>query len=104
VLRACKEEIEPYGPLIVGVDPARKGADSTAIAWRRGHCIVKTERRHRLDTMELRAGLLRLSVRTSRLRSIILDRPPGGRFSSDGGHGELCRKPRFDAPLSDLFP
>ena len=41
VLKARKEKIEPYGPLIVGVDPAGKGADRTAIAFRRGHCIEK---------------------------------------------------------------
>ena len=35
VMRARKvKDIEPYGPLIIGVDPAAKGADSTAIAWR----------------------------------------------------------------------
>ena len=35
VVRARKvKDIEPYGPLIIGVDPAGKGADSTAIAWR----------------------------------------------------------------------
>src|SRR5258705_3770397 len=29
VMRARKvKDIEPYGPLIIGVDPARKGADS----------------------------------------------------------------------------
>jgi hypothetical protein len=44
VIRARKEEIEPYGPLLIGVDPAGKGADSTAIAWRRGHCITKIEK------------------------------------------------------------
>jgi hypothetical protein len=62
VLRARKEEIEPYGPLIVGVDPAGKGADSTAIAWRRGHCIVKTARRRGLDTMEV-AGWIAQIIR-----------------------------------------
>jgi hypothetical protein len=53
VMTARKEEVEPYGPLVVGVDPAGKGADSTAIAWRRGHCIEKVVRRRGLDTMEV---------------------------------------------------
>jgi hypothetical protein len=52
VLRARKEKIDPYGGLIIGVDPASIGADSTAIAWRRGHCILKVEKRRGLDTME----------------------------------------------------
>ena len=29
-------DIEPYGPLLIGVDPAGQGDDATAIAWRRG--------------------------------------------------------------------
>lgn len=75
VLRARKEEIEPYGPLIVGVDPARKGADSTAIAWRRGHCIVKTERRHRLDTMEV-AGWVAQIIREDKPAKVNNSGPP----------------------------
>jgi len=54
VMQARKaKDIEPYGPLIVGVDPAGKGADATAIAWRRGHCIEKIEKRRGLSTMEV---------------------------------------------------
>ena len=52
VLRARKEQIEPHGPLIVGVDPAGMGADATAIAWRRGHVIEKIEKRRGIDTMQ----------------------------------------------------
>lgn len=52
VLRARKEEdIEPYGDLILGVDPAGTGTDFTAIAWRRGHCITKIQKQ-KLDTMQ----------------------------------------------------
>jgi hypothetical protein len=57
VMRARKEEIEPYGSLIIGVDPAASGPDSTGIAWRRGSVIEKLERRRGLDTMEL-VGLI----------------------------------------------
>jgi len=53
VVRARKEEIEPYGDLILGVDPAGGGTDFTAIAWRRGHCITKIEKRRDLDTMQV---------------------------------------------------
>src|SRR5262249_58678216 len=52
VLRARKEDIEPYGDLILGVDPAGGGADATAIAWRRGHTITKIEERRDPDTMQ----------------------------------------------------
>jgi hypothetical protein len=53
VIAARKEEVEPYGPIIVGVDPAGMGADRTSIAWRRGRCITKIESRRGLDTMEI---------------------------------------------------
>lgn len=72
VLRARKEEIEPYGPLIVGVDPAGKGADSTAIAWRRGHCIIRIEKRHGLDTMEV-AGWVASILRDDKPAKLNID-------------------------------
>ena len=57
VIKARQEKVEPYGPLIIGVDPAGVGADRTAIAWRRGHRIEKIETRRNLDTMEIVAWL-----------------------------------------------
>ena len=58
VLRARREKIDPHGPLIIGVDPAGKGADRTAIGFRRGHCIEKIEARRGLDTMEVAGWVL----------------------------------------------
>lgn len=72
VMRARKEDIEPYGPLLIGVDPAGKGADSTAIAWRRGHCITKLEKRHGLDTMEV-AGLVARIIRDEKPAKVNID-------------------------------
>lgn len=72
VMRARKEEIEPYGPLMIGVDPAGKGADSTAIAWRQGHCITKTERRRGLDTMEV-AGWVASIIRAEKPAKVNID-------------------------------
>ena len=60
VLRARREEIEPYGPLIIGVDPAGKGADRTSVAWRQGHCITKIESRRGLDTMEVTGWIAKI--------------------------------------------
>jgi hypothetical protein len=72
VMRARKvKDIEPYGPLIIGVDPAGKGADSMAIAWRQGHCITKIEKRHGLDTMEV-AGLVAKIIRDDKPVKVIL--------------------------------
>jgi hypothetical protein len=72
VLRARKEQIEPYGPLMIGVDPARMGKDNTAIAWRRGHCITKTEKRHGLTTMEV-AGWIAKIIREEEPAKVNID-------------------------------
>jgi hypothetical protein len=71
VMRARKvKDIEPYGPLIIG--PAGKWADSTAIAWRQGHCIKKIEKRHGLDTMEV-AGLVAKIIRDDKPAKVNID-------------------------------
>jgi hypothetical protein len=60
VIKARREKVEPYGPLIVGVDPAGMGADRTSIAWRQGHVITKIESRRGLDTMEVTGWVNRI--------------------------------------------
>ena len=60
IIKARREKVEPYGPLIIGVDPAGKGPDRTSIAWRRGRCIEKIESRRSLDTMETTGWIARL--------------------------------------------
>src|SRR5437868_6520171 len=65
-------DIEPYGPLIVGVDPAGKGADATAVAWRRGHCIEKIEKRRGLSTMEV-AGWIAKIIRDDKPAKVNID-------------------------------
>lgn len=72
VLRARKETIEAKGPLLIGVDPAGKGADSTAIAWRRGSCIEKIVKRHGLDTMQV-AGWIQQIVRDDKPERVNID-------------------------------
>jgi hypothetical protein len=73
VMAARKEtDIEAYGPLLIGVDPAGMGDDSTAIAWRRGHCIEKIERRRRLNTMEI-AGWIASIIRTDKPAKVCVD-------------------------------
>jgi hypothetical protein len=72
VMQARKEEIEPYGDLIIGIDPAAQGADSTGIAWRRGFTIEKLERRRGLDTMEL-VGLITRLIREDKPDRVFID-------------------------------
>jgi len=43
VLRARKADLEPFGPLVLGVDPKREGSDRFSIAWRQGRKVLKVE-------------------------------------------------------------
>lgn len=53
VVRARKMKCEPSGPLVIGLDPARFGDDSSAMARRQGRKVLKVERRPKLDTMQV---------------------------------------------------
>src|SRR5215212_2525663 len=72
VLRARKRESDPVGHLIVGVDPAGKGADRTAIAWRKGGSVYKIEARRGLDTMEV-TGLVARIIRDDKPAKVNID-------------------------------
>jgi hypothetical protein len=51
-LKARREQVPPYGQLIIGCDPAGGlGGDKTAVAWRRGSAIIKVEARD-VDPMQ----------------------------------------------------
>lgn len=52
VLKARKATVEGIGPLVIGYDPAWKGNDRHAMAFRRGRQVSKIECRERLDTMQ----------------------------------------------------
>jgi hypothetical protein len=56
ILTARKRFVDPYGQLIVGVDPARFGDDRTAIAFRRTRKVTKIDCYVKKDTMEV-AGI-----------------------------------------------
>ncbi len=61
VIAARREDVEdPYGQLILGVDPAGMGADRTSIAWRKGHAVLKVESRRNLTTMEIAGWVAKL--------------------------------------------
>lgn len=51
VTKARKAKYEPIGPIIMGVDPARRGKDSTGIVIRQGRKVVKTIRLKIPNTM-----------------------------------------------------
>lgn len=56
ILKARKRYVDPFGPLVVGVDPARFGDDRTAIAFRRTRKVTKIDTFVKKDTMEV-AGI-----------------------------------------------
>src|SRR5690606_706867 len=73
VVSARKAEgIEGTGPLVIGFDPAWTGADSSAMAWRRGRKVLKVERRSKLDTMES-AGWLKQVIDRDKPSKVFLD-------------------------------
>jgi hypothetical protein len=72
VIKARREQVEPYGSLIIGVDPAGMGADRTSIAWRKGRCITKVESRRGLDTMEV-CGWIQNIIRTDKPDRVNVD-------------------------------
>jgi hypothetical protein len=58
-------DIAGSGKLVIGCDPAGKGADSTALAWRRGSVIERVERHRGLDTMQITGMLVDVIRRDS---------------------------------------
>lgn len=52
VLAARKSELDGFGPLIIGADPARYGDDRFSLAWRNGRKVSKVESKNKLDTLQ----------------------------------------------------
>lgn len=64
VMGARKErDIEPYGGLIIGVDPAGASmtGDRTAIAWRKGRVVQKVEVKRGLDLMQIAGWVMNIN-------------------------------------------
>jgi hypothetical protein len=72
VLKARRENVEAVGQLVIGVDPAGSGADRTAIAYRRGHCITMVETFRGLDTMQV-AGVVAKIIREQHPARVYVD-------------------------------
>ena len=53
IMKARKETTEKYGPLVMGVNPARFGDDRTAIMFRQGRVAFGLESHTKKDTMEV---------------------------------------------------
>jgi hypothetical protein len=72
VIKARREKVDPYGILIIGVDPAGSGDARTSIAWRRGRRIEKVESRRGLDTMQV-CGWVRKIIREDKPVKVNID-------------------------------
>lgn len=72
VVRARKTEVEKYGPLVVGVDPARFGDDRTSIIRRQGRCAYDLQSHVKKDTMEV-VGLVHNIIIHERPAKVMVD-------------------------------
>lgn len=80
VLRARKRVREPYGPLVVGIDPAGQGKDATAVIRRQGAKAFKPERHYKLTAPE-KAHLVKTIIDTEKPMRVFVD--------VGGGYGEF---------------
>lgn len=79
VLRARKrKDVEPVGPLIIGVDPAGEGGDRFAMAHRRGYACTKVEWRDKVTHLEA----------VEWLKAVIDEDNPAVVFVDAGGIGQ----------------
>lgn len=90
VLKARKNNLEGFGPLVIGADPARFGDDTFSLAWRQGRKVLKTESKEKLDTV---AG-------ANWLKGIIDRDSPKKLFIDVGGQGAGV----YDVLVSYGFP
>lgn len=73
VLKARKaEKIKPYGPLVLGVDPAWSGDARSAIAARQGRVVLGVKTRAKLSTMEL-AGWVKQAIDEDAPERVFID-------------------------------
>jgi hypothetical protein len=98
VAAARKAKCEPSGPLVIGFDPAWKGDDRHAMAWRQGRCVTKVECKSKLDTMQA-AGWVKQVIDKEQPRRVFIDVGGVGAGVYDRlvemGYGETVRGINF---------
>lgn len=72
VQKARTTTVESNTALVIGVDPARKGDDRTAIIRRKGRKAYKLETHYNIDTMEL-AGIIKRIIEKEQPRRVCID-------------------------------
>jgi hypothetical protein len=116
VMRARKTIVEPYGPLILGVDPARFGDDRTSFIYRQGRRQFDKVSYVKKDTMEV-AGLVhraymerrpdKICIDVGGLGAGVVDRckeliPPGIVVAVNGGESPLNSK-KYSNKRSEMW-
>jgi hypothetical protein len=72
VMKARVTKVESQSILVIGVDPARKGDDRTAIIRRRGRRAYGLETHYNIDTMEL-AGIIKRTIDKEHPKRVCID-------------------------------
>jgi hypothetical protein len=72
VIKARTANVESESALVIGIDPARKGDDRTAIIRRKGRKAYKIETYYNIDTMEL-AGIINRIIEKEHPRRVCID-------------------------------
>jgi hypothetical protein len=72
VMRARKGVAERYGPLLIGVDPARFGDDRTSIIFRQGRVAFGLQSFTKKDTMEV-TGIVHSLIEQHRPEKVFVD-------------------------------
>lgn len=72
VKKARNSRVDSQATLVIGVDPARKGDDRTAIIRRKGRRAFGLETHYNIDTMEL-AGIIKRIIEKELPRRVCID-------------------------------
>lgn len=72
VVKARTNAVDTTANLVIGVDPARKGDDRTAIIRRKGRKAYKLETHYNIDTMEL-AGIVKRMIEKEEPKRVCID-------------------------------
>jgi hypothetical protein len=108
VAKARKTVCEPFGPLVIGFDPAWMGADRASMAFRRGRCVLKVESKSKLDTMQ-GAGWAKQVIDQHQPKRMFIDVGGVGAGVYDRlremGYGDIVRAVNFgSSPLEPERP
>jgi hypothetical protein len=107
VAAARKAKVAPSGPLVIGFDPAWKGDDRHAMAWRQGRCVTKVECKSKLDTMQA-AGWVKQVIDKDHPKRVFIDVGGVGAGVYDRlvemGFGEIVRGINFGSAPFEPAP